>query len=130
MKRSLVYLAGAAVLALAVPSFAGQKASVPVSIDKTYRYAVGALGTARNSSDGNQKIGCAVHTVAGQPAYVSCAAMDAKGRHAWCTSYDPEMVKAGQALNGDSHLMFFWNEAGSCDQIQTLNDSSTEPKQP
>jgi len=128
---SKVLVSGLAMaLLFTAPASAGQRADDFVSINTIYRVASGALGSARNSSDGMQFIGCGVYAYATSQAYVSCAAYDAKGRYASCVSTSPELVKAGQTIGSDSDITFSWDAAGSCAQLNVFNGSNTPPKAP
>jgi hypothetical protein len=77
-----------------------------------------------------QLIGCGVYVGGTLSAYVSCSAIDAKGNWAWCTSSNPEYVKAGQSISGDTDIEFMWDATGTCTGLYITNTSSTPPKNP
>ena len=111
-------------------ALAGEKAVQEVEINTQYKYASGALGSARNSADNLQSIGCGVYSYPGGITYVSCSARSAKPQSAWCWSTDAKLVSVGLGISTDSSLLFTWNDDGTCSSIQLYNGSNTEPKRP
>jgi hypothetical protein len=114
-------------------AWAGMKAtwpSVTVSTGSTGS-AGGALGTARNTGDANQYIGCSVVGSPGNPASVYCWAVDASGNSGNC--YNPNnanMVATVASINSDSYIYFRWNSDGTCSMLQVENSSFFAPKGP
>jgi hypothetical protein len=114
-------------------AFAGERASSPVYLNGTSRYAGGAQGSARNSPDNLQSIGCQVTAFPGggaYAAYVSCSARDNGGKGAWCYSYDPALVAAGNGISNEDQIAFTWNPDGTCSMLQIYKGSNLETKQP
>ncbi len=133
-------LVSAAALFLAIATTgaaqAGAKFSYEVRVDPVEKYATGAVGSARNSSDARQEIYCRVvvdsQVTAG--SYVACGARDAAGVRAYCQSKRVEFARAAQAVNSDSEIFFKWKTvAGSeneCVYIDVANGSPYAPKAP
>jgi hypothetical protein len=90
--------------------------------------AFGALGSARNSSDTNQYIGCDVAAFSGSGSSVHCFARDASGNGAGCSSSDPALVQSVSSLNSDSFLHFAFSPSATCTSIRVYTYSAQEPK--
>jgi hypothetical protein len=117
-----------AVVAAAGAAVAGVKTPQAVVINNGIRTAGGALGTARNSTDTNQFIGCEVTIVtAGGPA-VFCFATNAKGAGASCTSGSAAMASAVQNIQPDSNITFAWDSNSNCVSLTVSTASQWEPK--
>ncbi len=108
-----------------------------VWVDPQGRSFTGYLGSARDSADGSQYIGCVVTGVpagsVGLLEEVSCGASDAQGLTAGCRSSDPTLIEVVNALNGDSRLTVSANLVNNtwvCTQFIIDTFSSTPPKQP
>jgi hypothetical protein len=103
---------------------AGFKQPWDVTIDAVSRTAMGALGTARNSADTRQALGCGVHydAVNGKNN-VNCNAADAAGHTAQCATQQAELIQIALGINGDSFLEFEWDSSGECTNIQVVNSS-------
>jgi hypothetical protein len=115
--------------AMGVPALAGLKTANPVLIDATARTAQGAIGTVRNTGDAVQYLGCEV-TAFGDGGWItSCYARNAAGTTVSCVNLtEPQLRDSARALNGDSWLLFQWDDAGQCTQIFSRNDSRFRPK--
>lgn len=121
-------LLGAALIAvLSGTAYAGLKSTIPVSINTANRTASGALGSARNSADVVQHIGCYTYAM---PASVTtfCQARDAAGTSVSCSTTAANLVQVVRGMSGDSHLWFSWNAAGTCTEIDLFNVSQAAPK--
>jgi hypothetical protein len=115
-------------LVLGGTALAGHKVNSPVIVDLADRSAQGSLGSARNSTDTFQHIGCEV-TSATWGHQVTCAARDAAGVTASCVNLvDDGMRDTVRAMNGDSYLVFRLDEIGQCTQITVRNRSELAPK--
>lgn len=99
--------------ATSAPALAGFTANPTVTVNPVTRVAQGALGSARNSPDNIQFIGCSV-TDAGGVAFVTCSARGPAGNFATCTSNDPGKVAAASSINSDSFVVFRYNPRGVC----------------
>jgi hypothetical protein len=110
------------------PAHAGYRGTYAVTINLTSHVASGSLGSARNSADALEYIGCAIY---GYPGSISaqCAAYDANANYAYCTASDPALVEAARSVSGDSWLQFQWDQTTQeCTGIVVRNQSSFEPK--
>ena len=136
MRKLVVVLCGILASALVAGTEiakAGPKYSYPVSVGSDYVY--GSLGTARNSADGNQAIGC---TTSGQFSngvgynMAFCSATDSQGRSAscWVASNAGTMAQSLASLGTDSLLYFTFDASGNCTFIYVENYSYFEPKNP
>ncbi len=122
----------ALVVLTSIPAWAGQKRRDPVTVLNGGRLAYGSVGTARNSADGNQSIGCTFYVWNGTDSAVQCTATDAAGNSGSCTLYYPSQLwrDAVSTINGDSYIAFYWDASWNCTQIEIRNRSEYEPKQP
>ncbi len=128
MKKSIFRVAALAIsgsLALTAIAHAGARWYWPISVDRTHRWASGALGTVRSSPDGNSLIGCGSNGL-----NVTCVASDASGMWVSCVTSDPTLMTSIRALNGDSMLAFTWDTNGVCSSFQIENVSAYDPKAP
>lgn len=110
---------------------AGERKSNPVTISQygTWIEATGSLGSARNSADGYQYIGCAIlsQPVNGAP-WVNCAARDAANRYVSCWSPEQALVNTARAISSTSFVDFnFDSTTGLCITLRVSNDSTVEP---
>lgn len=113
---------------------AGYRFTAPVVIDAAARRASGALGTVRNSADGNQQISCSANA-SGLNHTVMCFANNSAGENAVCYADDNPALEgidlAGLTIMTESsYIEFTWDEQGNCITINTTAYSSTEPKRP
>ena len=90
--------------------------------------AQGSLGSARNSSDGIQYIGCQVYGTSTVTAY--CFAEDSSYHYVSCSTTTPAMVQIAQSLNSDSVLYFSVNSSGACTYLIAQTSSDSAPKNP
>lgn len=123
-KASLIGVALVAGALIGGAAHAGMKSSFPVEIDMTKRTAEGSMGTARNSSDELQFIGCRMSLDS-----AVCDAMDAGGNYVGCYAANPSMTMRSvlASINGDSFIMFSWNERWECTGLQVHNNSRWVP---
>jgi hypothetical protein len=129
IRKSLVFAVPAvAALALtAVYARAGQRYT-PLQVGIGMTAAYGALGSAHNSSDSVQYIGCSVDTYAtGASPMMYCSAQNAS-RSVYCSSSNPQLITAANSLSGDSYLAFFFDASGTCTELYITTASSYAPK--
>lgn len=112
-KGFLTAMVALGMAATTATALAGLKINSTVTVNTTSRYATGALGSARNSADSVQYIGCSVTDSAGS-AFVSCSARNSAGRFASCTSSDVGKVSAASSINSDSYIYFRYDSSGVC----------------
>ena len=121
----------AAVLsALAIPSLASaglQSVLLTVRVHKYSSgsgYFYGALGSARNSSDSRQYIGCHVSNdnVAG------CSARDQSGTSASCTTQISAQIATIKNVTDSSYVFASFGANGQCTSVTVSNRSYYAPK--
>jgi hypothetical protein len=126
-KKTSAVAAFAAALGLCSTAFAGAKQDAPVvywpGAFITVMY--GSLGSARNSADTVQSIGCYTH---GSGA--TCYATDARGQSGSCTTTNAAHLAAIHSMNNDAHLLFAWENGGDghCEFVIVRNYSYLAPK--
>jgi hypothetical protein len=123
----------AAALAVAVVGLreadAGSKLYYNVQVNHTTKYATGALGTVRSSSDTTQYMGCYAYYWPGVSPSLTCYAQPVSGTGASCSTNDAAMVSMFAALPSDALLRFEW-EGGTCTEFFVNNGSQYQPKVP
>jgi hypothetical protein len=133
-KMKLVALALTLGASIPVVARAGVKATSPVQVNLTSRYAFGSMGSARNSVDSTQQIGCEVDVLANGIVYGGCSAVSAASVGAGpisasCSFYNqPGFAAVAQSVSSDSFIIFTWDANGVCQQITSSNFSLWEPK--
>ncbi len=114
---------------LAYAAYAGQKSTFEVKLNLTKRTASGAMGSARNSGDYHQNIGCGMRADA-QSLLGVCSVNAENLLAAECRTNDPNMLAAIGAITSDSYLAFTWDAAFNCTSIQVETYSQFAPKGP
>jgi hypothetical protein len=104
---------------------AGLKQTTTVGIDTVNRNFYGSFGSARNSADAVQYIGCAVDNNFG-----SCSARNSAGTSVICTSSDPQTMALMMATSGDSYIYVTYNAAGTCTRVFVSSSSYYAPRLP
>jgi hypothetical protein len=142
MSRPTTLLCGIAtligIIATSRPADAGLISSFPVVIDTTNRQAMGSLGSARNTNDGNiQYIGC-FNSISGyedatgtaNPLTVQtgggCYALNTAKQSVSCSLIPGALAP----MAPDSLIVFTWDANGNCTGLQVWTYSNTSPKQP
>lgn len=116
---------------LAHETSAGIKAAYPVQVDLATRTASGSFGSARNTSDWRQTIGCSLQATAGvADLALWCEAMDAHGVTIMCATSDANLVTVSLAISGDSYVSFTWDRSNQCTTLRVWNGSAHDPKGP
>ena|SRR5688572_11733229 len=125
MKRTVLLL----LLAMSATTLAGSKSEYPVYVDTTWRTAEGSIGTARNSADNVQQIGCRQNAYEAS-ATVSCWARSANGVYVSCYNSTSETMRQAVAnITSDAYVYFAYNTSGVCTVVQVVNASLFAPKQ-
>ncbi len=129
MKRAM--FVGVPVLVALVSGFlfvahAGNKYEDQVFVEPTL--AAGALGSARNSPDASQYIGCS-STSDSSGARATCSAC-AWGTCKTCTTRDAKMISNARSLKGDGYVQFQINGDGTCATLDVFLNSYNPPKIP
>jgi len=125
----LTLVALVALAALEPDASAGNRATFPVQVDVTYRMASGAVGSARNSVDGQQSIYCFTNATSSS-VYGYCAAMTAEGVFGSCFTTDATMLPLIQVMASDGVFAFYWDENGQCTDVLSYRGSLWDPKLP
>lgn len=135
MMKKMKWLAGvvAIVASMSGLAFAGLKASAPVVINTSNRSAIGAMGTASNSTDPNQWIGCEVVSYPSGYIFGYCMAQTAgtpaaASNSASCYFTSAAIVSAVGALTPDSLISFSWDANGNCLSVGIVSASDYETK--
>jgi hypothetical protein len=103
--------------------FAGTKGTYNVSVSSTSFN--GSLGSARNSADANQQIGCWSYSSGSG----FCYGKDSTGTTASCSTSDAAMLTAIKSIKGDSYIRVNYS-SGACTNVFVSNFSSFAPKAP
>jgi hypothetical protein len=111
-----------AALALSSPAHAGYKFSSEVNIWSSGFQ--GSLGSARNSPDGVQFIGC----FASSATTGACFARNAAGTSKFCSFNTAELAAQAHSMNGDAWLNVVFDTSGACTSIRVDHNSTYEPK--
>jgi hypothetical protein len=134
MKRTMMIASGLLGFMLAAgAAMAGYKLSSQVSVTQNADgsgSARGALGSARNSVDSLQYIGCE-HYVYTSPFFVDtmhCFARTSAGVVATCYSTEPTFIAAAASMSGDSYVSFTFDSNAVCTSFVVGHKSQYEPK--
>jgi hypothetical protein len=110
---------------------AGLKLNETIQCYPSSEFAAGAMGAARNSSDGTQYILCSLQGYPGSSAtQLYCAAVDSAGNYCGCSSTDPHLIAVAQSMTSDPYLYFGWDSTSTCTFLRVQEDSYDSPKQP
>lgn len=133
MKFQTVAMIATALTMAAGSAYAGEKGNVPVTLQTspagTPTGAFGMLGTARNSADTLQSIGCATSATA-TTLRADCEAVNAAGTMVHCQTYNAAMVSVAQSISEDSYVSFSFDAAGTCTSVYVANGSANAVKLP
>lgn len=139
--RSVPRLRSLHALLLALPllltgaaiAHAGFKSKTPVRVDQGFQFAQGATGSARNTGNTTEQIGCQTNAQASY-GLIECFATDANGQSAYCWVEDGGsngMHQGSLPLMADgAYISFSWNAQGQCTAILVAVSSDNEPKRP
>lgn len=122
-------IAGAVVL-FSGAAMAGYKAAYPVTVmtnADNSGIAFGSMGTARNSSDAVQYIGCSTQS-SFSPVTGTCFAKNAAGKYLQCVTTDPTIVSVISSVAKSSFISFSASPTGACYYVNVTNNSYFEPE--
>jgi len=126
---------GAAFFAVSATALAGQQVDQNVSVTLNpdgSGSASGASGTAYNSTDVIQAIGCEVRAYTGSGgtslSETWCSARAVGSNWVTCFNVNPTFVQIAASIGPDSDVWFQWNSAGTCTLIDVINSSSYRRK--
>ena len=130
MKKSVLVTVCVTLGLIATAAWAGGKTGAEVYADSAGRYAYGALGSARNSADAVQYIGCYVYAYSSGSEYVGCFARNAAGTYVSCVSSVPQIINTVRGLNENGYLYFTYDAGGTCSYVEARNVSYFPPLLP
>lgn len=136
MKLQAMAMAMAATMAAAGVAHAGEKGNVPVTLQLNPLGApigaFGMLGSARNSADTLQAIGCAISAtgITGTTVRADCEAVNASGSMVHCQTTNAAMVAVAQSISEHSYLSFSFDSSGTCTSVYVANGSANAVKLP
>ena len=116
--------------AMSTPSLAGLRLDEPVVVNMAIREALGSIGSARNSADSVQYIGCSIEADSSTDPLIACFATDETGTSALCTSSSPRLVAAVQGITSLSFIDFQWDSDQSCTFVYVDSASFNPPRGP
>ncbi|HLK88319.1 MAG TPA: hypothetical protein VKZ18_00415 [Polyangia bacterium] len=128
VKRLMLAIIGVGLVA--GTAWAGAKYPEPVYISTAYSYAIGSMGSARNSSDSSQEIGCVTYNGGGTQIYGYCFAEDASNNYKQCSWSGTQWTQTINAMTDSSYVWFEWDGSGNCTLIVISNDSAYTPPVP
>jgi hypothetical protein len=118
------------IVAMSSPSLAGLRIDEPVVVNMAIREALGSIGSARNSADSVQFIGCSIEADSSTDPMIACFATDEIGTSVLCTSSSPKLVAAVQAITSLSFIDFQWDSDGNCTFVYVDSASFNPPRAP
>jgi hypothetical protein len=101
-----------------------------VWVDTATMWASGGLGTAYNTPDDVQYIGCNVTQYNDNTLSVSCFAQDLENHYTSCWSDNPAFANTVYGMTADSRLDFLSSPDGTCRFVSVQNASFNVPKLP
>ncbi|MDC3961262.1 hypothetical protein [Polyangium jinanense] len=133
--KGKVAIAVAGILAMGAvttKALAGLKVSVPVTVNLASGTASGSIGTARNTANAIEWIGCGISYTTGGGPLVTCQATNTTGTSLSCVAdtTDAWMLDAVESMPSEAFISFHRNAGGRCDSIEWRNHSYFEPKLP
>ncbi len=107
-------------------AYAGRRATSPVSVSTSSKFATGFLGTARNAAGTVAYIGCANDS----DSNGTCYAITESGVGAACVTQSSTMLATIRSITPNSRVTFKWDDSGNCTYVGVTNYSSNEVIQP
>jgi hypothetical protein len=115
----------------APPALAGRKLTYPVEVSTIdggiTGSAGGAIGSVRNSADGDQLLEVSVSDF-GDGSWAQFSVNGPENEYGLCATNNPLMVAAARSVGEGSYVWFSWNETGTCTMVYVFNGSTLEPK--
>ena len=127
-RKTLFPAALGSLLALGAAAHAGQKSEAPVIVGSSS--AQGALGSARNSTDTRQWIGCNLASWGGGAPEGVCYAENSAGTFLTCYTVKESHLKLIAAAGPDSHILFNVDSNGFCSNLEVKTSSIYPTKKP
>ncbi len=125
MKRKTTAFAFAigAALGIGASAFAGVHTMFQVTINDPAMFANGDVSFVHNTPDVVQYLYCE-----SQGTSARCVARNLAGLVRTCSTANPAHLAAIHSIGTDSYLLFSWNAAGQCTNVNVRNGSLTVPK--
>ncbi|MCP3100784.1 hypothetical protein LZ198_18090 [Myxococcus sp. K15C18031901] len=118
------------ILGLMGTAHAGAKLISDVTVNTASRIAGGSMADARKSADVLQYIACRTVAQRAGASYAVCEARDAWGTYGQCTTWDTGLIAAVQGIGPSSYVLFKWDAAEVCTNIEVHNSSQYAPMTP
>ena len=130
MKRMIAMAMVLASVGVGATAMAGYKSSDPVAVWTAYSEAYGEMGTARNSTDTMQYIGCEIVASPTSSTEAYCTARTAAGLTAWCQTTVPALIAVVAGGTGPNvSIGFDWDANNNCTSIGISNYSYNDVEQ-
>ncbi len=130
MKISKSLITGVCLISLGILSIAGSASAGKrdtEQVSRTSNWGRGSLGSARNSSDNNQSIGCSMGAYSSGTVFATCHATDSSGTTTFCYTYEPSVVRAVATMSDESEI-YLRRDGNDCEIVQIDNFSVNEKK--
>jgi hypothetical protein len=128
-RQGFLALALASAVLMSSAAFAGLRLDTDVVVDNVNGVAYGPLGWAHNSPDQAQYIGCVSYAHPwGQDAACYARNQSSAGLSRVCTTTDRNMIATIRSLRSSSRLIFTWDAAGHCTEVNVETNSWATPK--
>jgi len=89
----------------------------------------GALGYIRNTDDDTGLLTCGTHAFSDGSRLMTCFAVEpVSDTFVMCSSTNPGLITAADAMNGDSYVFFEFNATGECTHLYVEKSSINAPK--
>jgi hypothetical protein len=123
----------AAVVSYQVTAHAGNKSTVVVTITVggVGTSVKGSLGSARNSANNTERIGCTTFSMTTAPTFIVCEAKNSAGLVRACDSNDVDIIAAAGNMAGDALVQWDQPTMGPgfpCDPFIYEHGSNLAPK--
>jgi hypothetical protein len=130
MKKLIGVICALATVGAGTAAWAGYKASANVYVSLDFRFALGSMGTARNSADSIQYIDVSSMANSDGTSSAMIYARDASNQLAYCWSNASSIVTAARSVGTDSYILFGWDANNNCTSLEVRAASYHAPKNP
>jgi hypothetical protein len=127
MKTTLALVVASLIVFSLGSACAGEKD--PAQVMVTTYWSSGSVGSARNSADTTQYIGCQMVIWNGSVSF-ECFARNASGAWGSCYSSNPAFFPVVQSIGPSSFIAWDNDANGNCTQLNVYNSSLYAPPQP
>jgi len=126
LKVALFAASTLVVLGAAHVASAGLREEAPVFLDGIGMQ--GAMGSARNTSDTVQWIGCGIYVEGLDSPSAWCEGVHSNGTYRGCTTTRKSHIQAIASASNDSWIFFRVDSTGRCSSVEIQTRSSHPPK--